>query len=210
MFCLPGLRSDDRGVSFVDLAAGTAGDLLPGTIGFARAVSPGGRYVAVATEEKVFVISAAGESVAARLALPEDNEGRKKKSGDTTRRYEAHALAFSPDGTKLGGVFRHIWGGHRVFWWQLDTGVRGGGYKIEERVPEGNRFEWSADGAALLVNERVVLDAATGKVLWKLPPLTLGSPGYHARRLLSADRALSVEPIKEYTPDFRLVVRTRP
>ena len=60
LFCITAAENE-RGVRFVDFAAGAEGALLPGKVTYVRAVSPGGRYFAVATKEKVFVIAAADE-----------------------------------------------------------------------------------------------------------------------------------------------------
>ena len=207
VFYMPGVgQTDDRGVRFVDVAAGTEGALLPGKLGEGRAVSPGGRYVAVANPERVFVISAADETVAARLAVPvADSAGP-----GGPRPYRVCSLAFSPDGSKLGGVFNDFFKmGTRVFWWDLATGVRGGGYKLADTVLYGGRFEWSADGKALFVLDQTVLDPESGKVLWKLPTGPAIAGGV-SRRLLSADRVLSAEQVNENATEYRLVVRTRP
>ena len=98
------------------------------------------------------------------------------------------SLAFSPDGKKLGGLFHHFGLGTQVFWWDLATGVRSAGYKVDGLF--FSAFQWSEDGAAVLVNRSVVLDAETGKLLWTVQPQS-NTP----RRLLSADRVLSVEGV---------------
>jgi hypothetical protein len=197
----------DCGVKFLDVKEQTEGTLLPGKVTLPPVVSPGGRYVALATAERITLLSVADDDVAGRLALPVAAE-LSPEQPESFRRFTAVALAFSPDGTKLGGVFRHAIAGYRVFWWRLDDGVLVEGFRLPRPVVEGQSFQWSADGAAMLVGYEDVLDATTGKELWKLP--STKTSANRNRRLLSADRALSVESGKAKSNDFRLVIRSRP
>ncbi|MFO0928308.1 MAG: WD40 repeat domain-containing protein [Gemmataceae bacterium] len=111
--------------------------------------------------------------------------------GDQTR-----GLAFSADGTLLAALY-HSFSGNRLVVWEVTSGKvkhdhnLGKNADLEGLAFTGDRrgLEWLPDGSGLLIANRVFLDAATGKVFWRLPADDLNR---HPRRVLSGTRVALV------------------
>lgn len=141
--------------------------------------SPGGNFIAVANNKNIYFYELAGGMEAGTVELPKikDNPGN------------CLGLAFSADGTQLGGLFE-AWGDHRVVAWNLKDGSQAVDVTIDKPQAafyEGQKLEWIPDGSGWLVNGELVVDRESGKTLWKLADLPFQK---QARRIVAAEAVL--------------------
>lgn len=112
---------------------------------------------------------------------------------------DTQGMAFSADGSLLATLI-HSFDGDRLFIWE----VAGGKLRHDHQIGKDNvdlhglsfggerrGLEWLPDGTALLLAGRVFVDAASGKVYWKLP----GEHDRHPSRVLSASRIALVKDV---------------
>lgn len=129
------------------------------------AISPGGTYLAYPDDKRIrFLELESGEEVG-ELELPaaERNFHDRFQGG-----------AFSPDGSSYAAAYEGF-GKWRMVCWKLANGEVEGDYEVEEsRNPfyKGPKIDWSPDSQGWLVNGELVVDRASGKVLWRVPENT--------------------------------------
>src|SRR5262249_32288087 len=101
---------------------------------------------------------------------------------------------FSPDGTRLSGLFENF-GKVHIVTWTLKDGKVAADVPVEGRPGVfygGPKLVWSPDASGFLVSGEVVLDAASGKELWKITERDLKG----IRRLLAIHTAAGVDESK--------------
>jgi hypothetical protein len=125
----------------------------------ALAISPGGKYLALAGSESVTLYEIETGAPAGRLDLP--------KAG-ATRSWTCRALSFSPDGSTLAGIFRTTTGGKAsLLSWDVSLAFLRGEYELntEGRAPasltttyRGHVIDWVGDQEGWLLYGTYALD----------------------------------------------------
>jgi hypothetical protein len=160
---------------------------VPGAQGL-PAVSPGGKYFAIAEAGKVRIVSLDSGMEAASLKVPEG--------------LGCHLVAFAPEGTHVAGLFSNFQK-LTVLIWDLGSGMQVADHAAQPfHAPfyDGPKLAWSPDGKGYLLNGEAIYDRATGKVLWKLPQK-------HGRvQLLAVNHAVAVTDV----PGKRLLKSHQP
>ncbi|MEX2119916.1 MAG: hypothetical protein WD847_10015 [Pirellulales bacterium] len=127
----------------------------------ALAFSPGGRYLAVASEKTVWVYDLDSGGLVGQLPGADG---------------KAAGIAFSPDGLELAALFERF-DNEKVICWDVESGRVVAevdlGSEVTSRTPSGDyrgrALEWFPDRKRWLAYGRFVIDRRIGKTVWSLP-----------------------------------------
>lgn len=134
----------------------------------AQAVSPGGRYLAVASGHRITIYDLDSGTAAGEVPIP------KRPEFDLV---SYSLLAFSPDGKELAYVSN--WVGHqkyRTFCWDLTNNKLAVEHILQPELPTklpanqatGPRFEWLDDKSGWLLDASL-FDYESGGLAWRVP-----------------------------------------
>ncbi|MDR3635897.1 MAG: hypothetical protein P4L84_18990 [Isosphaeraceae bacterium] len=172
---------------------------VPATWGVDResvALSPGRRFMALAYAQgnkvQVFDLTT-GRSV---------GEAPLEKEGNAN--FDCQALAFSPDGTALGGLFTAGSTSTHVMCWDVATGRLEADFRAEGRDPygklfsyEGQPLQWLPDQSGWMVYDQAIVERKSGQTVWNLPFDKGRNMVEGPRRLLDAERLVTLVKVRE-------------
>ncbi len=166
---------------------------------FGKAISPGGRYLAVQAADDMYVYETSSGRLAARAVCPYPVGERFL--------LKSHGLAFSLDGTRLAAVYSHYSSGGNLAVWDVASGRLlnhryyqtnlARWYRPADRV---GVLRWLTDGEGLLLNGMLLFDGQTGAPVWGLDdsnPTTLFGLTRQTRLVAEngVNDVVSVQPI---------------